>query len=118
VTASFLRSDSAGCTSLRSSRLVHIAFPPILKYIREYIRAPPAQGFLPPKGFTLCRSEDGIQAFSTKKGPYLVSADVLANYSCIVKVTPSGLALLDKNRPLDRVLDSVASLANVHNHER
>ena len=26
------------------------------------------------------QSEDGIQAFSTKKGPYLVSADVLANY--------------------------------------
>jgi hypothetical protein len=40
-----------------------------------------AQGFLPLKGLTLCRSEDGIQAFSTKKGPYLVSADVLANYN-------------------------------------
>jgi hypothetical protein len=27
------------------------------------------------------KSEDGIQAFSTKEGPYLVSADVLANYN-------------------------------------
>jgi hypothetical protein len=45
-----------------------------------YVRRTRTRGSLSPKGFALCRSDDGIQAFSTKKGPYLVSADVLANY--------------------------------------
>ena len=65
---------SCNAKTAKTSRLVRIDFPPILD-----MWASRANRFLFSKVFALCRSEDRIQAFSTKKVSFLVSPEVLTN---------------------------------------
>jgi len=59
-------------------------------------------GFLSSKVFTLCRSEDRIQSFSTKNGLVLVAVEVLATHNTDLVTQSQVLELEGGTRSEDR----------------